>query len=125
LTESKRAANDRTRHTPRLRLDVPLWLDRDAAARQVRFPRPERDVEAIWQLSLDATSELISTLTRLRIACDLARRDSVYYARTTEHIRRLRDEHRRRGGARTRARSPRSLRTAPLERCPTHVACTF
>src|SRR5471032_1835433 len=36
----------------------------------------------IWQLSLDATRELVSTLTRLRIPCDLAHRDSVYYAAT-------------------------------------------
>jgi glycine/D-amino acid oxidase-like deaminating enzyme len=148
---------------PRLRLDAPLWLDKDAAARQVRFPRLERDLETdvavvgggitgaaiawrlaragvrvalveaarigrgstsastallmqepdedfavlarrygtrsaarIWHLSRDATRELVRTLARLRIACSLARRDSVYYAQTTEHIRRLRDEHRRR-----------------------------
>ena len=151
---------------PRLRLDEPLWLDKNAAARQVRFPRLERSAEAdvavvgggitgaaiawrfaragarvvlveaarigrgstaastallmqepdedfadladrygtataarIWQLSLDSTRELISTLTRLRIRCNLARRDSVYYAQTTGHIRRLRDEHRLRRSA--------------------------
>jgi len=151
---------------PRLRLDVPLWLDRDGAARRVRFPRLARDVMAdvavvgggitgaaiawrfaragarvvlvdaarigrgstsastallmqepdedfaelarrygtakatrIWQLSRNATRELVITLQRLRIRCDLARRDSVYYARTTEHIGRLRDEHQRRRAA--------------------------
>ena len=53
----------------------------------------------IWQLSLEATRALISTLTRLRIKCDLVRRDSVYYAQSAEHFRRLRDEHRQRRAA--------------------------
>jgi glycine/D-amino acid oxidase-like deaminating enzyme len=151
---------------PRLRINVPLWLDRDSAARQVRFPRLERDlrvdvavvgggitgaavawrfaragvrvalVEAarigrgstaastallmqepdedfaalaarygtartrrIWQLSLAATRELVSTLKRLHVRRNLVHRDSVYYAETTEHARLLRAEHRRRCAA--------------------------
>jgi len=53
----------------------------------------------IWQLSLGATHELVDTMTRLRIRCDLVRRDSVYYAKTSAHLHRLLEEHRRRGAA--------------------------
>jgi glycine/D-amino acid oxidase-like deaminating enzyme len=38
-------------------------------------------------------------MTGLRIPCDLVRRDSVYYTKTSEHLGRLRDEHRRRARA--------------------------
>jgi glycine/D-amino acid oxidase-like deaminating enzyme len=165
---------------PRLRIDVPLWLDRGAVDR-VRFPRLEREIDAdvavvgggitgaavawrfardgvrvalveaaqigrgstaastallmqepdedfaalasrygtararrIWRLSLAATRELVSTLARAHIRCDLSHRDSVYYAETTEHLRRLRDEHRRRAAAGFNGRwlDPPALRRA-------------
>ena len=57
-----------------------------------------------WQLSLDATRDFIDTLTRLRIDCDLVRRDSVYYATAKADVGRLRDEHRRRKAAGVAAR---------------------
>jgi glycine/D-amino acid oxidase-like deaminating enzyme len=58
----------------------------------------------IWRLSLDATHELVETVRRLRIECELVRRDSVYYAQTTRHADRLRDEHERRAAAGFRGR---------------------
>ena len=155
---------------PRLRVNTPLWLGRDSAARDVRFPTltSHRDVDGavigggitgaslawrfadaglrvalveagrigrgstaastallmqepdedlsdltrrygrsrarrIWRLCRAATDEFVATLTRLGIRCDLAHRDSVYYAPTEEAARRLRDEHRRRGAAGTDA----------------------
>jgi glycine/D-amino acid oxidase-like deaminating enzyme len=53
----------------------------------------------IWRLSIAATKELVDTLKRFRIDCDLVRRDSVYYTRTARHTDRLRDEHERRAAA--------------------------
>lgn len=50
----------------------------------------------IWQLSRIATQDLVDTLRRLDIFCDLVHRDSVYYAPTDEDARRLRVEHHRR-----------------------------
>ena len=50
----------------------------------------------IWQLSRLATEDFVDTLRKLEISCDLARRDSVYFAPTDEDARRLRVEHRRR-----------------------------
>ena len=55
-----------------------------------------RRARRIWQLSLAATSDFVDTLTRLRIKCDLVRRDSVYYTTDRDEVPRLRDEHRRR-----------------------------
>ena len=156
---------------PRLRVNLPLWLDGDAAKIQVRFPRLTRKITAdvvvvgggitgaaaawrfadagvrvvlvearrigrgsssattallmqepdedftllakrygtakatrIWELSVGATHEFVRTLAKLRISCDLVRRDSVYYAATLEHAGRLRDEHRRRVEAGFRGR---------------------
>ncbi|MGH9144253.1 MAG: NAD(P)/FAD-dependent oxidoreductase [Vicinamibacterales bacterium] len=151
---------------PRLRINTPLWLGRDSAARHVRFPtltgaldvdiaivgggitgaalawrfaddgarvalveasrvgrgstaastallmqEPDTDLaelsrrygpgkaRRIWRLSVQATRDFIETLTRLRIDCDLVRRDSIYYASDAAAVRRLRDEYRRRVAA--------------------------
>jgi glycine/D-amino acid oxidase-like deaminating enzyme len=148
---------------PRLRVNVPLWLDRRSGRRRARFPslsgdheveiavvgggitgavvawrfadagvtvavvdgktigrgstaastallmqEPDEDFERlarryggrrakrVWQLSQQATRDFVRVLKRLHIACDLQRRDSVYYALTDEDARRLRSEHRRR-----------------------------
>jgi glycine/D-amino acid oxidase-like deaminating enzyme len=53
----------------------------------------------MWQLSIDATHDFVATLTRMRIKCDLVRRDSIYYAQEQTDVSRLRDEHRRRAAA--------------------------
>jgi glycine/D-amino acid oxidase-like deaminating enzyme len=63
-----------------------------------------RRARRIWQLSLAATRDCIGTLRRLRIPCDLERRDSIYYAPDIKAARRLRDEHRRRAAAGADAR---------------------
>lgn len=43
----------------------------------------------IWELIRRATHELVATLQRLEIRCELTRSDSVYYALSAEHARRL------------------------------------
>ena len=53
----------------------------------------------IWQLSRAATQDLIATLRRLDIDCDLAERDSIYYTTHSEAVARLREEHRLRRAA--------------------------
>ncbi len=68
--------------------------DEDLAALTRRYGRPR--AQRVWRLSLAATRDFIATLKRLRIRCDLQRRDSIYYAPGPDEARRLRDEHRRR-----------------------------
>jgi glycine/D-amino acid oxidase-like deaminating enzyme len=154
------------RDMPRLRVNTPLWLGRNSAARHARFPALTRQLEVdvavigggitgaalawrfadagvrvalveaarigrgstaastallmqepdidlselagrygttrarrMWQLSAEATRDFVATLTRLRIKCDLVRRDSIYYAKEQTDVSRLRDEHRRRTAA--------------------------
>ena len=53
----------------------------------------------IWQLGRDAVSTLVDTLTRLDIACDLERRDTIYVASRDEQARLLDEELRRRENA--------------------------
>jgi glycine/D-amino acid oxidase-like deaminating enzyme len=151
---------------PRLRVNVPLWLERDSPARHVHFPslrrgltvdvaivgagvtgaavawrftdagirvavvdaagvgrgstaastallmqEPDEDfrmlsrqygtrrAQRIWELSREATREFVHALTRLRIPCDLAGRDSVYYAETENDAHGLRVELRHRTAA--------------------------
>ena len=76
--------------------------DEDLAVLTSRYGR--RRAQRIWQLSRDATREFVAALTRLDIECDLRRRDSVYYAMTANHARRLRIEHRLRTEAGVRGR---------------------
>jgi glycine/D-amino acid oxidase-like deaminating enzyme len=68
--------------------------DEDFADLARRYGRQR--ARRIWQLSREATREFVETLTRLKIACDLERRDSVYYAMTAGDRQRLRAEHRMR-----------------------------
>src|SRR5262245_42749027 len=51
-----------------------------------------RACRRIWRLSHDAVRDFISTLGRLRIACDLVKRDAVYCAANPEAAARLRAE---------------------------------
>jgi glycine/D-amino acid oxidase-like deaminating enzyme len=71
--------------------------DTDLAELTRRYGR--RRARRIWRLSLRATQDFIGTLARLRIDCDLARRDSIYYAAARDDVRHLRDEYRRRVAA--------------------------
>lgn len=69
--------------------------DFSALARRYGHARARR----IWQLSRAATRDFITTLERLGISCDLAHRDSIYYALNEADARELRAEHRQRTNA--------------------------
>jgi glycine/D-amino acid oxidase-like deaminating enzyme len=56
----------------------------------------EKGAQRIWQLSRDAVRDLIHTINRHHISCDLEDRDTVHYATTTNTARRMRAEFRRR-----------------------------
>jgi glycine/D-amino acid oxidase-like deaminating enzyme len=94
VVESDRIGHGSTAASTALLMQEP---DEDFAilARKYGNARARR----IWQLSRDATRELIRTVRRLGIRCELTQQDSVYYARTNDDVRRLRDEHRRRRAA--------------------------
>src|SRR5687767_4634873 len=47
----------------------------------------------VWQMSRDSVHGLVGLLRRLRIACDLERRDAIYYASDAEAVARLRSEY--------------------------------
>jgi glycine/D-amino acid oxidase-like deaminating enzyme len=68
----------------------------------------------LWQLSRAATRDCVRAIRGLGIRCDLAERDSVYYALTREAVERLRIEHRarRRAGFGGRWLSAAQLRDA-------------
>lgn len=51
-----------------------------------------RTARRIWQVSHDSVRELVSLLKRLRIACDLRQRDTLYYATDADAAERLRKE---------------------------------
>jgi glycine/D-amino acid oxidase-like deaminating enzyme len=68
--------------------------DNDLASLGRRYGR--RKAVRLWELSRDATHECIAAVSQLHIECELARRDSVYYARTAADAARLRREHRSR-----------------------------
>jgi glycine/D-amino acid oxidase-like deaminating enzyme len=53
----------------------------------------------IWQLSAGAASDFVRTLRRLDIACELTRRDSVYYTTSPASVPDLKAEHSRRSRA--------------------------
>ena len=58
-----------------------------------------RSARRIWELSRNAARDLIKTLRRLNIACDLVERDTVYYATESKAVPALRAEHKRRRAA--------------------------
>jgi glycine/D-amino acid oxidase-like deaminating enzyme len=76
--------------------------DRDFVELAARFG--ETDARRIWQLSRGATRDFVELLARLRIDCELDRRDSVYYSRRSPGAVRLRKEFERRRRARIPAR---------------------
>ena len=91
LVEAKLIGRGSTAASTALLMQEP---DEDLANLTTRYGRSR--AHRIWQLSLAATRDLVATLTRLRIASDLTRRDSVYYAVDERDARSLRIEHRRR-----------------------------
>jgi glycine/D-amino acid oxidase-like deaminating enzyme len=66
----------------------------------------------IWDLSRSATRDLVATLRRLRISCDLAERQTIYYTTDRTTVARLRREceRRRRAGFSAEWIAPESLR---------------
>jgi glycine/D-amino acid oxidase-like deaminating enzyme len=94
LVEAARIGRGSTAASTALLMQEP---DEDLADLTRRYGRSR--AQRIWQLSREATREFVATLTRLHIPCDLAHRDSVYYAAAENDARPLRDEHRRRVAA--------------------------
>jgi glycine/D-amino acid oxidase-like deaminating enzyme len=99
LVEGRRVGRGSTSASTALLMQEP---DEDLAVLVERYGR--RRAQRIWQLSREATNEFVETLHRLAIACDLRRRDSVYYATTAKDARRLGAEHRQRTDAGVRGR---------------------
>ncbi len=69
--------------------------DLTVLARRYAAPRARR----IWTVGAAGTRDLVATLRRLRIDCDLRRARSLYYARDQRDAARLRAEYRRRRSA--------------------------
>ena len=55
-----------------------------------------RDARRIWAISQDAARDFIATIDRLKIACDLSERDSLYYTLDADRARQLQRELQRR-----------------------------
>lgn len=89
LVEGRRIGRGSTAASTALLMQEP---DEDLAVLTKRYGR--KRAQRIWQLSREATHEFVETLNRLDVECDLQLRDSVYYAMTANHARRLRTEHR-------------------------------
>ena len=99
VVEAARVGRGSTAASTALLMQEP---DEDLSELTRRYGR--RRARRIWQLSLEATRDFIATLQRLRIRCDLERRDSIYYAPDSAGAKRLSDEHRRRTAAGVDAR---------------------
>jgi glycine/D-amino acid oxidase-like deaminating enzyme len=69
--------------------------DLSTLARRYGWRRARRT----WELGSAATRDLIGTIRRLGIDCDLTRSDSIYYAQTAAQSKRLRAEYGRRRAA--------------------------
>jgi glycine/D-amino acid oxidase-like deaminating enzyme len=98
LVEGRRIGRGSTAASTALLMQEP---DEDFTALARRYGQLR--ARRIWELSREATHELIATLHRLDIRCDLQLRDSVYWAATASHARALRAEHRLRARAGLRA----------------------
>ena len=69
-----------------------LMQETDADFRELAARYGTARAARMWDLSRDATRGFIRTLRRLRIPCDLERRDSVYYTTRADHAAVLADE---------------------------------
>lgn len=94
VIEADRVARGSTAASTALLMQEP---DKDFHELSRRFG--SRAARRIWQLSQAATRNVIRTLERLNIACDLERRASVYYGITPKAVDRLRREFRLRRAA--------------------------
>jgi len=84
--------------------------DEDMAALQHRYGRAR--TRRIWELSRQATRDLVATLRRLRVPCGVVDREAVYYTTERTAVARLRAEcrRRRRAGFSAEWLPPASLR---------------
>ena len=88
-----------------------IGLGSTAASTALLLQEPDYDLRAltkkhgrraarrVWELSADAAADFITTIRRLKIACDLHERDSLYYTLSDERARELRRELALRRGA--------------------------
>jgi glycine/D-amino acid oxidase-like deaminating enzyme len=95
VVEAARVGQGSTAASTALLLQEP---DYDLESLSARYGR--RAAMRVWALSRKAVRDFIATLDRLQIACDLTRRDSLYYALDKSRARKLRREleQRRRAG---------------------------
>jgi glycine/D-amino acid oxidase-like deaminating enzyme len=70
-----------------------LMQEPDKDFRQLSQLYGAKAATRIWQLSRASTRDLIATLRRLDIDCDLAERDSIYYTTRPDAVGKLRAEH--------------------------------
>ncbi len=73
-----------------------LLKEPDCELTQLTEQYGARASRRIWDLSHQSVDQLVTLLKRLRIRCDLKRRDAVYYATTAQAAERLRRECERR-----------------------------
>jgi glycine/D-amino acid oxidase-like deaminating enzyme len=91
LLEAKRVGHGSTAASTALLMQEP---DEDYASLAARYG--DARTRRIWELSRSATREFIKVIRQLRIPCQLAQRDSVYYALGADTSARLHKEHLRR-----------------------------
>ncbi len=91
VVEGERAGLGSTAASTALLLQEPDY-DLTTLVHKYGTPRARR----IWQIGHETTQEFIATIRRLRIACDLQPRDSIYYTLSEAQARMLRREWRRR-----------------------------
>jgi glycine/D-amino acid oxidase-like deaminating enzyme len=85
-----------------------IGMGSTAASTALLLQEPDYDLDAltekygrakakrIWKLGEEAAADFIATIRRLKIACDLDERDSLYYTLAEDRARRLRRELKRR-----------------------------
>ena len=91
VIEAARVGQGSTAASTALLLQEP---DHDLDALSDRYGR--RDARRIWAISQDAARHFIATIDRLKIACDLSERDSLYYTLDADRARQLQRELQRR-----------------------------
>jgi len=94
LLEAERIGRGSTAASTALLMQEP---DNDLARLVRRYGR--RRAVRLWELARQATGECVDAVSRLDVPCELALRDSVYYALTAVAARRLKREHRSRATA--------------------------
>jgi glycine/D-amino acid oxidase-like deaminating enzyme len=87
LLEADRVARGSTAASTALLLQEP---DMDLVALRERYGRAAS--RRIWRISRDAARDLVATMRRLRIGCELSERPSIYFTTSLERARSLRRE---------------------------------